>query len=178
MPTKKRTASSQKKEAVKKNVAAKAKAPSAAKKSAAKKAVLKKAEAKKPVAKKTAPAKKPVAKIITKKETVKPAVAKKIIAKAREEVKQAVEEAPVVTITETQIMQTNKPVEVYRKVVFVGHCTNCEHLPVRVSKLLAVFCILIAVLSGIIISKIPFDFTPYVAVHDYFVNVMTSLSLL
>jgi len=173
MPTKKRKALPSKKKAVKKKAAAKKKAPAKTKKVAAKKAAPKKATKKKSVVKKKA------AKTITKKKVVKKAAAKKVVAKARAEAKKAIADAPVVTITEKRITRANKPVEIHRRVVFVGSCSNCDHLPVRVSKLMALFTLIIAVLSGVIISQsLPLDFTAHTVVYEYLSNALSSFQWL
>jgi hypothetical protein len=164
MPTKKRTTTATKKKAATKKPVAKKKAP-AKKKPAAKKPVAKKKApakkkpaAKKPVAKKKAPAKKkPAAKKVVKKPVaqvaeVKPAAAKKIVAEARSEAKAAIDQAPIVTITETQVKRPNKVVEVEKRIVFVGTCANCDHLPMRVNELLGVVVVIVAILAGMLIS--------------------------
>ena len=180
MPTKKRKASPSKKKVVKKKAAAKKKAPAKTKKVTAKKAAPKKAAKKKSVAKKKPAAKKKAAaKTTTKKKVVKRAAAKKVVAKARAEAKKAIADAPVVTITEKRIVRANKPVEIQRRVVFVGSCSNCDHLPVRVSKLMALFTLIIAVLSGVIISQsLPIDFTAHTVVYEYLSNALSSFQWL
>ena len=155
MPSKKSSKSSSKKKAVKKAPAkkkpvAKKVVKKAAKKPAAKK---KKSVAKKPVAKKKSAKKK---KISAKKKLV----AMKTIAEARKEVLEAVDQAPVITVTEKRIKHKHKPVEVHRRIVFVGTCANCDHVPMRVSKLLALMSLIVFVLSSIIIAQGPLPNIP------------------
>ncbi len=169
MPTKKKTpkAAAKKKPVAKKRAAKKSvvadkvvvsskqvtpkKAP-AKKKVVAKKAVAKKVVAKKVVMKKVV-AKKPTAKKSLVKDV---APVKDVQEKIEDTVNQVVEEAlemnaPIVTVTESKVTQKPVPVEVHRKIVYIGACRNCDHMPMRVEKLVAVLSILIAILSAVVI---------------------------
>jgi len=160
MPTKKGSKATKKKvvkkvaskkpAAAKKKPVAKKKKAAPAKKVVAKKKVVTK---KKPATKKKVAAKK---KSVAKKvKTLKKSVAKKTIKEVRKDAIKAVEHAPMVTVTEKRIEHANKPVEVHRRVVFVGTCANCDHVPMRVGKMLALMSLIIFVLSGIIIVQAP-----------------------
>ncbi len=174
MPTKKKAPSAAakkktaaKKPAAKKPAAAKkkvtAKKPVAKKKTVAKKPVAKKTAAKKPAAKKKAVAKKkPVAKKVTAKKPVakKPVAKQTVELKIEKTVQQVVEEAiemkaPIVSVTESKVTHEPVPVEVHRKIVYIGTCRNCDHIPMRAEKLVAVLSIMIAILSGIVILGAP-----------------------
>ncbi len=116
---------------------------------------------KKTVAKKTV--KKSVA---TKKVAAKKSVAKKPAAKKKAPVKKraaAKKKAPV----QKQMAEIEIPVyidvaqEVHectpssrRRFVFVGSCSNCDHIPMRVGRLIALMSFLIVVLSGMLIMVI------------------------
>lgn len=164
MPTKKKgsTATSKKKTAAKKPAAKKkavAKKP-AAKKKAVKKPVAKKKTvakkkpaAKKKAVKKTTAKKKPAAKKTKTTNAVKPTAIKKEVAAIRKEVAAAVAEAPLVSVTEERIERPNRKTEVHRRIVFVGTCSNCDHVPVRVNKLLALLSVIIFALSAIVILE-------------------------
>jgi hypothetical protein len=156
MPTKKKApkAAAKKKPSAKKRAAKK---PAVAKKKAAPK---KKVAAKKTVvAKKKAPAKKKAAakKTVSKKSIVKNvAPVKDVQEKIEEAVNQVVEDAmekdvPIVTVTESKVTKKPVPVEVHRKIVYIGTCRNCDHLPVRVNNLVAVLSVLVAILSAVVI---------------------------
>lgn len=101
------------------------------------------------------PAKKNTGKSKTRTTTksIKPAEAKKIVTEARAEAQEAIAQAPVVTITEKRVEHAHRPVEIERRIVFIGTCSNCDHLPMRVSKLLMLMIVLVAVLSGLILSR-------------------------
>lgn len=65
---------------------------------------------------------------------------------------------PAVTITEDEIHEHNKPLEIHRKIVLTGVCTNCEHIPMNVSKLVTILSVVIIILSCVIIfSANPLD---------------------
>jgi len=67
--------------------------------------------------------------------------------------------APSVAILENEIYHANKPVEIQRKIILVGTCRNCDHMPMGVNKLVAVLSLAIAVLSGMLIySSSPTQF--------------------
>lgn len=173
MPTKKVSkkpaAKSAKKPAAKKKAPAKKTVKkTAAKKTTAKKKTTKKVTAKKPAAKKATAkktaAKKPVAKKVTAKRTAPKKTEavmsakeereiKKEVSQARKEVIASVETAPVVTVTEKRIEGHHKPAEVHRRIVFIGTCSNCDHVPMRVNKLLALMSLIIFVLSGIVMAQ-------------------------
>ncbi|NQV88819.1 MAG: hypothetical protein HQ488_00660 [Parcubacteria group bacterium] len=137
-----------------------AKKPAVAKKprtagsgSAGKAAPKKKVVVKKTVAKKKAPAKK---KTVAKKK----AVVSKSIAKEKIDVEavvdQVIEEAlennmPVMAVSETKLTSNDKPVEVLRKIVYIGTCRNCDHMPMKVGKLVGVLSFVIAILSVVVI---------------------------
>lgn len=40
-----------------------------------------------------------------------------------------------------------------KRFVFVPKCSNCEHVPMRINKLIALMTILVVVLSGIVIAQ-------------------------
>jgi hypothetical protein len=132
MPTKKGSVSKKK-----------TKKSSAKKKIAPKKKVVskKKIAPKKKVAKKKNPAKKKITK-----KAAKPRRKKSIKAGAH---------SPVVTLIEKHFETPDKASAVHRRVVFIGKCSNCDHVPMRVSRLLALMSLLIFVLSGIIIAQGP-----------------------
>ncbi|PJA45448.1 hypothetical protein CO174_03005 [Candidatus Uhrbacteria bacterium CG_4_9_14_3_um_filter_50_9] len=83
--------------------------------------------------------------------TTQPAAVKKEVAKVRREVAEAIAQAPVVTMTEERIEHAHKPTEVHRRIVFVGTCSNCDHVPMRVNRLLAMFSVIIFVLSAMVL---------------------------
>jgi hypothetical protein len=122
----------------------------AAKKPAAKKTV---ATKKKSPAKKTASATKPsVKKISPKKVSSKRTVAKKNSPLSAVEVDQSIMfSAPSVTILENEVHHADRPLEIQRKIILVGVCRNCDHMPMGVNKLVAVLSLAIAVLSGMLI---------------------------
>ena len=67
--------------------------------------------------------------------------------------------APSVAIFENEIHHANKPVEIQRKIILVGTCRNCDHMPMGVNKLVAVLSLAIALLSGMLIySSSPMQF--------------------
>ena len=113
----------------------KKKSPSA-KKPAAKK--------KKPVAKKKPAKKKSVAK--------KPAKKKRSTAKlaAKQSITVKAENEPEVTIVESSNGKTN----VHHKIVFVGSCEGCDHMPFKSHGLIALLAVMCAVLAGIVLSQI------------------------
>ncbi|MBI2473011.1 hypothetical protein HYV70_00440 [Candidatus Uhrbacteria bacterium] len=127
---------------------------------------------KKPVAKKSLAAKKksPVKKTVnTTKPSVKKASPKKVsskktVVKKSGSISIAKEEpmmfsAPSVAILENEIHHANKPVEIQRKIILVGTCRNCDHMPMGVNKLVAVLSLAIALLSGMLIySSSPMQF--------------------
>ena len=129
-----------------------------AKKPVAKKSVTPK---KKSPAKKTASATKPsVKKVSPKKVSSKKTVAKKSASVSAIEIDQPMSfSAPSVAILENEIYHANKPVEIQRKIILVGTCRNCDHMPMGVNKLVAVLSLAIAVLSGMLIySSSPTQF--------------------
>ncbi|HAU66252.1 MAG: NAD-dependent DNA ligase LigA [Candidatus Uhrbacteria bacterium GW2011_GWF2_39_13] len=130
----------------------------AAKKPAAKKNV---AVKKKSPVKKTASATKPsVKKVSPKKVTSKKTAAKKNSPVSAIEVDQPIMfSVPSVAILENEVHHANKAVEIQRKIILVGICRNCDHMPMGVNKLVAVLSLAIAVLSGMLIyssSPMPF----------------------
>ncbi|NQV89822.1 hypothetical protein HQ487_00270 [Candidatus Uhrbacteria bacterium] len=118
-------------------------------------------EVKKPVAKKKTVSKKTAVKKTTtkkagakKKPVAKKSVAKKTpVAKTPELVFQVEEETvPVVTIIEKSAPGSRSKLEVHHKIVFLGTCRNCDHMPMGVNKLIGVLSISIAILSGLLLS--------------------------
>ena len=56
------------------------------------------------------------------------------------------------------VAKTFLPVEkiIYRfnkRFVFVPKCSNCDHVPMRINKLVALMAVLVAVLSGMVIAQ-------------------------
>ncbi len=56
------------------------------------------------------------------------------------------------------VKKASSPVEkiIYRfnrQFVFVPKCSNCDHVPMRINKLVALMTILVAVLSGMVIAQ-------------------------
>lgn len=98
----------------------------------------------------------------TKKETVKktPAKKKKSVAKKKAPAKKKSAHMLSVVVHEhdEQDASVLAPVEriIHRfekRFVFVPSCTNCEHIPMRINRLVALMTVLVAVLSGIVISQ-------------------------
>lgn len=132
-----------------------------------KKVVTKKVSKKKPAVKKTA-----TKKTVAKKESVvkKKLVAKKTAAKA---IKTVVEELPVIDILEEQ-KDHGRMTKIRHRIVFVGSCKNCEHIPMKVSGLIAVMSLIIAVLSGMLLTQSSsFDWNS--AIMELVVNVSNFL---
>jgi hypothetical protein len=164
MPTKKKDSktTSKKKTSAKKSASPK---KSAVKKTVVKKKPTKKTATKKTVVKKTSVKKTPAKKkssvkksSVKKKPTTKKTTptktsssVKKEVEMMRKEVAEAVSQAPIVSMDEERIEHTHKPTEVHRRVVFVGTCSNCDHVPLRLNKLLALFSVIIFVLSSIVL---------------------------
>lgn len=146
MPTKTKTSPSVSKTKVVKK--------SPAKKTVAKKASAKKSVAKKSPAKKTSAKKAVAKKSVAKKSPAKKSVAKKAVAKKESGLIIEIEEqtVPVVTIVEKQVHSARPVTRVLHKVVFLGSCRSCEHMPMGVNKLVGVLSIVIAILSGLLIS--------------------------
>ena len=120
-----------KKPTVKKRASAKKK-PGALKKAGAVKSSLKKAPSKK---------------VVSKKKVVKKSSSVSVLDTA----KPLTFSAPAVAMIETETHNFNKPVEIQRKIILVGTCGNCDHMPIGVNKLVAVLSLAIAVLSGMLI---------------------------
>ncbi len=127
---------------------------------------------KKPVAKKSlvvkkkSPAKKTTGAVKppVKKASPKKVSSKKTVVKKNTPISIAKEEpmmfsAPSIAILENEIHHANKPVEIQRKIILVGTCRNCDHMPMGVNKLVAVLSLAIALLSGMLIySSSPMQF--------------------
>lgn len=64
-------------------------------------------------------------------------------------------DAPVL-MEETEVHKPNHTVEIHRKFVLVGVCSNCHHMPMRANKLVALLSLALLILSGMII----FDTAP------------------
>ncbi|MCR4314665.1 MAG: hypothetical protein NUV84_05495 [Candidatus Uhrbacteria bacterium] len=96
----------------------------------------------------------------TKKVVAKKAPAKKRVAKKSTPVVKIEEQiVPVVTVVEKEVHTAHGSVEVHHKYVFIGTCRNCDHMPMNVSKLVAVLSVAIMILSGMLIStSLPSDF--------------------
>lgn len=140
MPTKTKTSSSVSKTQVGKKSVAKKKSTAKKKVTTVKNVVEKKSVTKKPVAKKKISAKKSPAK-------------KSVVTDVPELTIQVEEQTfPVITMVEKQVHSTQPTVEVHHKVVFLGSCKNCEHMPMGVNKLIGILSISIAILSGLLIS--------------------------
>lgn len=170
MPTKKKTVSKKETKATKKTAkkstakktVKKAVKKKVTKKPAAKSTTKKKTVTKKPVAKKkaapkkraTARKKKPVAK----KKAVKKTVKATAVPTAKIEIEEMT--VPVATIVEKTVDPvSHKPKELHRKILFIGTCKNCDHVPMGVNKLVAVLSVTIAILSGLLISQsLPMSF--------------------
>jgi hypothetical protein len=149
-----------KKVVVKKKVTAK---KAVAKKVVAKKkTVVKKVAAKKAVAKKKVPVKKVVAK---KKVAAKKVPAIKLVVPSVPEIKLEIargpiSKMPVIAVIEEDIKAPKQHVQIHRKMVLFGSCANCEHMPMKVNKLVGVLSIAIAILSGMLLytsSPVSFD---------------------
>lgn len=57
------------------------------------------------------------------------------------------------------VIKAQSPVEkiIYRfhkRFVFVPKCSNCDHVPMRINKLVALMTVLVAVLSGMVIAQV------------------------
>ncbi len=75
--------------------------------------------------------------------------------------KQPVAKKPAVkkvVVSKTVVEKMASPVEkiIYRfkrQFVFVPKCSNCDHVPMRINKLVALMSILVAILSGMVIAQ-------------------------
>jgi len=67
--------------------------------------------------------------------------------------------APVLTLIEhdhdaLDVEQDEAPAHTFQKrLIFVGTCNNCDHLPMRINKLVALMSYLILILSSIVIAQ-------------------------
>ncbi len=110
------------------------------KKTSIKKAT-KKVARKKPAAKKVA-----AKKVATKKVARKKPAAKKIMSQVIVE--------PNVEVILKDIKSNSKDPEVSCRVVYMAGCSNCEHLPFKAKRVVAVLGISAAVLSGLLLSNL------------------------
>lgn len=95
--------------------------------------------------------------------SAKSSVAKKLTVKKKTVSKKKVAKQapqPVLTLIEHQHDEDHadhldeKPIQKFEKrFIFVGTCNNCEHLPMRINKLVALMSVLVAVLSGMVIAE-------------------------
>ncbi len=99
--------------------------------------------------------KKPVAKKVSVKKTTpkkKPAAGKATPVKKARAVKKKVAKKPV-----AKVVAEVKPVdvvEIQKEFVVVHSCNNCDHMPIRVGKLVGIFTFIIAVLSTVILIQL------------------------
>jgi len=144
MTTKTKTASSTPSKKATKKATAKPKA-----------VVVKEATPKKPVAKKIVK-KAPEKKIINKAVAGTIEVTKQEVIASTPEVKIEVTQPtmPVMAMIKEEVQVANKPVEVHHKIVYIGTCRNCEHIPMKVDKLVAVMAVMGGVVSLLLISAV------------------------
>jgi hypothetical protein len=88
---------------------------------------------------------------------VKPAVKKKSAKKSAKPVaakKQILilDNAPVL-MQETEVHKPNHTIEIHRKFVLVGSCSQCEHMPMHSGRLVALLSIVVAVLSVMLLTQ-------------------------
>ncbi|MBI4437597.1 hypothetical protein HY631_01460 [Candidatus Uhrbacteria bacterium] len=96
---------------------------------------------------------KPVAKKKIAKKSSKPTAAKKQTL--------VLDNAPVL-MQETEVHKPDHTIEVHRKFVLVGTCSQCEHMPMHAGRLVALLSVVIAVLSVMLIAKSsPIDFSQF-----------------
>lgn len=67
--------------------------------------------------------------------------------KASGKKKAVAKKKPVAKKIEKIIYRFNK------RFVFVPKCSNCDHVPMRINKLVAMMSVLVAILSGIVIAQ-------------------------
>lgn len=60
--------------------------------------------------------------------------------------------APVL-MQETEIHKPNHTIEIHRKLVLVGSCAQCEHMPMHTGRLVALLSVLITVLSVMLLVQ-------------------------
>jgi len=66
-----------------------------------------------------------------------------------------VEAMTVIEHTHMTPKAKHTPMDIKRRVVFVGTCTNCDHLPTRVNKLMTLMSLMVAILAGIVVYQSP-----------------------
>ncbi len=85
-------------------------------------------------------------------------VAKKKVAKKVSKLKAAkkqmliLDNAPVL-MQETEVHKPNHTIEIHRKFVLVGACSQCEHMPMHAGRLVALLSVVIAVLSVMLLVQ-------------------------
>ena len=102
---------------------------------------------KKKVTKKKVSVKKPVAKKVVKKKSV----AKKPVAK-KTSVKKVVKSTDTVVKLELP-MDPISTERIDKRVIYISTCSNCDHVPVGVNRLVGVLVIVIAILSLMVLSS-------------------------
>ena len=123
--------------------------PKVAKKSTTKKTVAKK---KLPVTVVASVVKTPAKKTASRKSVVKKVSAKKSPAPSFiDESQPIMMSVPSLILEQSEIHELHRPVEIRRKMILVGVCRNCDHMPMGVNKLVAMLSLAIAVLSGMLI---------------------------
>ncbi|MFA4846053.1 MAG: hypothetical protein WC654_05845 [Patescibacteria group bacterium] len=103
------------------------------------------------------PTKKKLAVAVPVSAPVKPAAKKKAVKKAsksRAVKKQTLvlNNAPVL-MQETEVHKPNHTIEIHRKFVLVGTCSQCDHMPMHAGRLVALLSVVIAVLSVMLIAQ-------------------------
>lgn len=91
-------------------------------------------------------------------------------------VSQAVKKVAKKSVKKPVKKSPQKPLQkvIYRfekRFAFIPHCSNCEHIPMRINRLVALMTILVAVLSGIVLAQ-----QQPLAVDRAIVNAVNALS--